>query len=195
MEAVAGATGRLDALVLTAGLSPSMAPGRRIWEVNLLGTARVLDAFEATLAPGSVAVCFASMAGHMVPVPADLAATLDDPLSPSFFDDLASHGIDPDQPQMAYALSKQAVIRLVRHRAGAWGAKGARLLSLSPGIVDTGMGRLETEHEPAMAQMVATSPELPVPADPHRSCELEWLPLSRASGGGDKPGPRLPVRN
>lgn len=158
VDRVATATGALGALVLTAGLSPSMAQGRRIWEVNLLGTARVLDAFETTLVPGSVAVCFASMAGHIAPAPPGLAPVLDDPQSPSFFDDLAAQGVDPDQPQLAYAFSKHAVLRLVRHRAAAWGAKGARLLSLSPGIIDTGMGRLEAEHEPAMAQMTETSP-------------------------------------
>lgn len=158
LDRVVAVTGPLGALVLTAGLSPSMAPGRRIWEVNLLGTARVLDAFETTLGPGSVAVCFASMAGHMVSAPPELVPLLDDPLSPSFFDDLAAQGIDPDQPQLAYAFSKNAVLRLVQHRAAAWGAEGARLLSLSPGIIDTGMGRLEAENEPAMAQMTGTSP-------------------------------------
>lgn len=158
VEDIAHATGQLGALVLTAGLSPSMAQGRRIWDVNLLGTFRVLDAFEATLVPGSAAVCFASMAAHMVPVSPEMAVVLDDPMSPSFFDALAAQGIDPDEPHYAYALSKHAVLRLVSRRATAWGRKGARLLSLSPGIVDTGMGRLEAEHAPVMAQMVTTSP-------------------------------------
>jgi NAD(P)-dependent dehydrogenase (short-subunit alcohol dehydrogenase family) len=45
----------------------------------------------------------------------------------------------------------------VRRHAPAWGAKGARLVSLSPGIVDTGMGRLEAAHQPAMARMVESS--------------------------------------
>ncbi len=156
--ALVRATGELGALVVTAGLSPSMAPGRRIFEVNLVGPAHLLPAFEPTLAPGSVAVCFASMAAHMMPASPEIDAVLDDPTAPSFFDDLAALGVDVDQPQLAYALSKHGVVRLARHRASAWGAQGARLLSLSPGIVDTGMGRLEAEHEPAMAEMVRTSP-------------------------------------
>jgi NAD(P)-dependent dehydrogenase (short-subunit alcohol dehydrogenase family) len=151
------ATGTLGALVLTAGLSPAMAPGRTIWEVNLRGTARVLRLVEPILAEGSAAVCFASMAGHLFPPNPEWNAVLDEPESPTFFADLAAAGIDPDQPQLAYALSKQAVIRLVRRRSRAWGRKGARLLSLSPGIIDTGMGRLEAEHEPAMADMVRGS--------------------------------------
>jgi NAD(P)-dependent dehydrogenase (short-subunit alcohol dehydrogenase family) len=156
VEVVARAVGRLGALVLTAGLSPSMAPGRQIYEVNLLGTARVLDAFEAVLAPGSAAVCFSSMASHLMPDSAEIDAVLDAPESPSFFEDLAAV-IDVDEPQMAYVRSKQGVRRLVHHRAAAWGARGARLLSLSPGIIDTGMGRLEAASVPGMADMVKAS--------------------------------------
>lgn len=157
VSSLAGAVGLLGALVITAGLSPSMARGRTIYEVNLRGTSRVLDALEPSIAEGSAAVCFASMAAHLVPPSEDVDRVLDDPLSPAFFDDLAAVGIDVDQPQSAYPLSKRGVVRLARRRAGAWGRRGARLLSLSPGIVDTGMGRLEAEHEPAMAHMVEAS--------------------------------------
>jgi len=158
VEALRDAAGRLGALVVTAGLSPSMAGGRPIYEVNLRGMARVVDAFESAAGGGSVAVCFGSVAGHMLPVSDEVAAVLDDPFSATFFDDLASHGFDPENPQLAYTLSKNGVRRLVRRRAAAWGARGARILSLSPGIVDTGMGRLEAENQPIMAGMVASSP-------------------------------------
>lgn len=157
VDALRKATERLGALVITAGLSPSMAGGRRIYEVNLLGYERVVRASEAAIGEGSAAVCFGSMAGHLLPASAEVDAVLDDPLSESFFENLAALGFDPDNPQLAYALSKRGVIRLVRRHAAAWGAKGARLLSLSPGIIDTGMGRLEAENQPVMAQMVESS--------------------------------------
>jgi NAD(P)-dependent dehydrogenase (short-subunit alcohol dehydrogenase family) len=157
VSSLATAVGMLGALVITAGLSPSMAPGRRIFEVNLLGTARVLDALEPKLTEGSAAVCFASMAAHLVPPSAAIDHVLDEPGSPTFFDELVALGIDVDQPQSAYPFSKRGVIRLVQKRAVGWGRRGARLLSLSPGIIDTGMGRREAEHEPAMAQMVEAS--------------------------------------
>lgn len=147
----------LGPLVITAGLSPSMARGRAIYEVNLRGTSRVLDTLEPSVGEGSAAVCFSSMAAHLVPPSAPVDEILDEPQSPTFYDDLAAQGIDVDEPQSAYPLSKRGVVRLVRRRAGAWGRRGGRLLSLSPGIVDTGMGRLEAEHEPAMAQMVEAS--------------------------------------
>jgi NAD(P)-dependent dehydrogenase (short-subunit alcohol dehydrogenase family) len=149
--------GGLDALVVTAGLSPSMAAGRTIYEVNLRGMQRVLDAFEPLLRPGSVGVCFASSAAHAGSLPAELVAILDDPLSPTFFDDLAAMGLDPDDPRFGYAFSKSGVVQLVRRRAVRWGRRGARLVSVSPGIIDTGMGRLEASNEPAMAEMTRAS--------------------------------------
>jgi len=147
----------LDALVVTAGLSPSMAGGKDIYTVNLLAMARVLSAFEAIIRPGSVALCFASSAAHMAALPPAVAPVLDDPMSPTFFEDLANTGVDVDEPTLAYMYSKTGVRRMVRRLAPAWGAKGARLLSLSPGIVDTSMGRLEDANQPAMALMVEAS--------------------------------------
>lgn len=155
--ALAKCVPRLGGLVVTAGLSPSMAPGRPIYEVNLIGMDRVLRAFEPAVGAGSAAVCFASMAGHMMPGSPEIDAVLDAPASPTFFDDLAGLGFDPDNPALAYALSKRGVIRLVRRFARAWGARGGRIVSLSPGIIDTGMGRLENEHQPMMVQMVGSS--------------------------------------
>jgi NAD(P)-dependent dehydrogenase (short-subunit alcohol dehydrogenase family) len=158
VEALAARVERLGSLVVTAGLSPSMAGGRAIYEVNLLGAERIVRAFEPRAGEGSAAVFFSSIAGHMLPAPAEVDAVLDDPASATFFDDLAGLGFDPDNPQLAYSLSKRGLMRLVRRKAAAWGARGARILSLSPGIVDTGMGRLEAENQPVMAGMVESSP-------------------------------------
>jgi len=158
VAALAAAAGPPGALVVTAGLSPTMASGRRIWEVNLLGAARVVSSFEAMVTAGTASVLFASVAGHGAPEIPAVDAVLDDPSGASFFERLAAAGIDPDEPGVAYGFSKRGVLRLVRRRALAWGRRGARILSLSPGIVDTPMGRLEFEHQPVMAGMVAESP-------------------------------------
>lgn len=156
--ALAAGVERLGPLAVTAGLSPSMGSGREIVEANLVGTARLLDAFEPRLGPGSVAVCVASMAGHLVDPPDDVARLLDDPTSPGLLPALRDLGVEVDRPEVAYPLSKRGVLRLVRRRAAAWGAAGARIVSVSPGIVDTAMGRLEAANQPAMAGMVEGSP-------------------------------------
>ncbi len=158
VDALVAQVDELDALVITAGLSPSMGPGRPVYAVNLVGMDRVLTAFEPKLRAGSVAVCFASMAGHQMPVPPELSAILDNPSSPTLLDDLTAAGVDVDEPNMAYVYTKNAVIRMVRRRAAEWGARGARIVSVSPGIIDTSMGRLEDENQPAMKMMVDMSP-------------------------------------
>jgi NAD(P)-dependent dehydrogenase (short-subunit alcohol dehydrogenase family) len=156
VASVVEATGTLGSLVLTAGLSPNMGSGRAILEVNLRGTDRVVKAFESILQPGSAALCFASMAAHQIPADPAVDAIVDRPDSPSMIDDLDGLGL-VEHSGLAYAVSKRGVVRLVERRAGVWGERGARLLSLSPGIIDTPMGRLEDANEPAMAEMVATS--------------------------------------
>jgi NAD(P)-dependent dehydrogenase (short-subunit alcohol dehydrogenase family) len=148
--------GPLGALVVTAGLSPTMADGRRITEVNLVGMSRVVRAFEPSIASGSVGVCFASMAAAMIPADPGVDAILDNPDSPTLYDELGALGL-LDHSGIAYAVSKRGVIRLVERRSQVWGAKGARLLSVSPGVIDTPMGRLEDANEPSMAGMVSAS--------------------------------------
>lgn len=152
-----GELGPLGAVVVTAGLSPSMAGGRRIHEVDLHGPERMVRALEDRVGDRTVGVILASMAAHMVPADPAVDDILDDPLAASYFDRLAALGLDPDDPAFAYALSKRGVIRLVQRHAVAWGRRGARLVSVSPGIVATPMGALEDERQPAMEGMVERS--------------------------------------
>jgi NAD(P)-dependent dehydrogenase (short-subunit alcohol dehydrogenase family) len=158
LAALAGLVDRLERLVVTAGLSPSMASGRLVFEVNLRGTARLLEVLDRSVRNGTAAVCFASIAGHGRGYPPDVVAALDDPLAPDFFELLAHAGIDVEQSGSAYSLSKHGVIRLVRRLATSWARRGARIVSLSPGIIDTPMGRLEFDNTPVMKEMVAGSP-------------------------------------
>jgi NAD(P)-dependent dehydrogenase (short-subunit alcohol dehydrogenase family) len=138
---VATDLGSLAVVAHTAGLSPSMADAHRILDVNLLGTARVLAAFSAHVRPGSVAVCLASISGHRTELPAH-DELLADPLRPSFFEDVEA-AVSLERPGIGYALSKRGVILLAEEVAYAWGERGGRVVSLSPGLIDTEMGRLE----------------------------------------------------
>ena len=151
------AVDRVRGFVVTAGLSPSMARGRRIHEVNLRGPARLLDAVERRVGVGSAGVLVASMAAHLVPSDATVDAVLDRPDADDYLDALDALDLDSDDPAFAYALAKQGVVRLARHRSLAWGARGARLLSVSPGVIATDMGRLEDANQPAMAGLVEHS--------------------------------------
>jgi NAD(P)-dependent dehydrogenase (short-subunit alcohol dehydrogenase family) len=136
IEAVAAMVDRLDALVVTAGLSPALADARSILSVNLAGSATVLEVFDPLVAEGAVGILLASLAAHMFEFPPEVLAVLDEPAS------AADAGLG-DDAATAYAMSKRGVIRMVRRAAPSWGARGARIVSVSPGVVDTPMGRSE----------------------------------------------------
>lgn len=158
VDALMAGIDHVDALVVTAGLAGAQAPGRRILEVNLLGTERVLRAVETRIGDGSVAVCFASLSGHRVPESPELMAALEDPLAVDLFERLGTLGIDVDDPQLAYSVSKRGVMRLVRRRAKPWGGLGARIVSLSPGSTDTEMSRQQQAATPVQAKIIEQTP-------------------------------------
>jgi NAD(P)-dependent dehydrogenase (short-subunit alcohol dehydrogenase family) len=158
VDALAAQVGPLSALVVTAGLSPTMASGRVIYEVNLIGMARVLRAFAPHLVPGSAAVCFASIAAHGGPVADAILHELDRPLDPDLAGRLEAVGVDVDDSNTAYVLSKVGVRRLPQHLAHSWGKRGLRILSLSPGVIETPMGALELASTPGISGFFAEAP-------------------------------------
>jgi NAD(P)-dependent dehydrogenase (short-subunit alcohol dehydrogenase family) len=146
------ANGGLARLIHTAGLSPTMADARRILDVNLCASVRLTDALAPLAGEGSAAVLIASVAGHTAA--SDRDADLDDPLADGALDRLAAGG----DPYAGYGYSKRGVMRLVEARAAAWGKRGARIVSLSPGLIDTPMNAAEFDAAPVIAQMLAATP-------------------------------------
>jgi NAD(P)-dependent dehydrogenase (short-subunit alcohol dehydrogenase family) len=139
----AGELGSLRVLVNAAGLSPSMADAWRILEVNLLGTVAVVDALLPQVSPGTVGICIASISGWRRGI-WRFDEILSDPLAADFRARLEAETEIDGYPGRGYALSKRGVILLVERRAHDWGARGGRLVSISPGLIeDTDMGKLE----------------------------------------------------
>ena len=150
--------GSLAVLAHVVGLSPSMGNFRRIMAVNLVGARLVNDAMLPLAEQGTAAIFVASLAAHAAPIDDALHIVLDDPLKPAFLDTLEAALVEPATPALAYRLSKSAVIRLCQREASAWGARGGRILSLSPGLIATPMGALEFEKHPMKYDMLAATP-------------------------------------
>lgn len=150
--------GAFRGLAHAAGISPTMDDVRRIFEVDLLGTQLLLDAFEPLVHPGSAAVCFASSAAYQVtllgPDP-ELDALVENPRAEGFLDRVATRF---DDSGLAYAWAKRGMIRAAARAAITWGSRGGRVSSLSPGIIDTGMGRQELAAQPIMQVMLDNTP-------------------------------------
>ena len=145
----------------TAGLSPAQAPAAAILRVDLLGVAHMLDAFGDVIAPNGAGVVIASMAGSFAEgrFPAELegalaltptAQLLDLPVwnDPAFADGGA-----------AYSLAKRGNQVRVAAASLQWGARGARVNSVSPGVISTPMGaeELASESGAGMRAMIAAS--------------------------------------
>jgi NAD(P)-dependent dehydrogenase (short-subunit alcohol dehydrogenase family) len=149
--------GELGALAHAAGVSPTMADARRVFEVDLVGTQLILDGFAALALPGAAAVCWASSAAYQLAPYAtpELDALIDNPLAPDFLDRATNEITDSG---IAYSLSKRGVIRAVARAAVTWGRRGGRVNSISPGLIDTPMGRQEFEQQPIMQTMLDNTP-------------------------------------
>jgi NAD(P)-dependent dehydrogenase (short-subunit alcohol dehydrogenase family) len=146
----ANGLGTLASVIHTAGVSPSMGAADYIMRTNAIGTVNVNEAFHATAGDGAVIVNVASMAAHLLPaefVPAEhFPLALND--SDAFFSAMvaACDGIPEDaRSGFAYALSKSFVKWYSESQAERFNARGLRIVSVSPGSVDTEMGRLEEQ--------------------------------------------------
>ncbi len=153
--------GPLRAVAHAAGISPTMAEWRRIFSVDLVGTALLAEALRPLVVAGTAMVCFASMApilGLQAPVPAADAA-LDDPLDAHLHDRLrAALGSAIEDSGMAYAWAKRGVQRFVQHEAVRVGPVGGRVCSVSPGIIDTPQGQQEYDAQPFMETLRQQTP-------------------------------------
>ena len=135
--------GRLRTLAHVAALSPSMGDWTTLMKVNLIGARLVEQAALGLAKQGTAAVFVSSLAGHRHEPPSpEVLQVLDDPLAPDFLPRLEALVAEADS-RTAYTLSKTALNRMCRQRAAAWGRKGARIVSMSPGMIATPMGALE----------------------------------------------------
>lgn len=148
MADFAGSIGNVVSVLHTAGVSPKMAAADVILRINALGTVHVNETFLKLAAPGLSIVNVASSAGHLpsaFPVPRTAYEdALTDPAR--FLRKMISRcNLAPQKlrPSIAYSLSKNFVLWYTKRNAANFGERGARIVSVSPGSIDTEMGRLE----------------------------------------------------
>ena len=142
--------GPIASVIHTAGVSPSMGDAEYVLRTNALGTMNVNEAFYETAGDGAAIVNVASMAAHLLP--AELVPTAQFPKAmtdaAAFMSDmLAACDIAPEAARsgIAYAVSKSFVRWYSCAQAERFNGRGLRIVSVSPGSVDTEMGRLEAQ--------------------------------------------------
>lgn len=130
--------GDITMLVNAAGVSPSQAPVEAILKVDLYGTAVLLEEVGKVIAPGGVGVTISSQSGHRMK---QLTPEEDEQLACTPTEELLK--LPLLQPENirdtlhAYQLAKRCNEKRVMAESVKWGSKGARINSISPGIIVT----------------------------------------------------------
>jgi NAD(P)-dependent dehydrogenase (short-subunit alcohol dehydrogenase family) len=168
--------GRIAVIVHTAGVSPSMTDADTIIAVDLVGTANVIDSFEKVVGRNAVAVCVASMVGTMTRLAPDVERFL--ATAPTADLPMTARQLGITEPTSAYGYAKRANQLRVEAAASRWGLVGARIVSISPGIISTGMAHQELRSEifgDLMRSMVASSPAGRIGTAEDVASVVEWL--------------------
>jgi len=167
----------IAALVHTAGIGPHGGDPARILEINLAATIRLVDALRGHMAKGSAAVLIASNSAYFPKTPEAMEA-FSRPLRAEDVPSLARHCPDGTS---AYPLSKFGVMMLVKHEARAFGERGARIVSISPGATDTAMVASEREHSAKFDAMLIAQ-AIPRMARPEEMASVATFLCSPGAG-------------
>jgi NAD(P)-dependent dehydrogenase (short-subunit alcohol dehydrogenase family) len=136
--------GEVSGIIHAAGVSPSQASPETILKVDLYGTALVLEEFGKVIARGGAGVVIASQSGHRLPpLPAEQNAAL---ATTPVEELLKLPMLQPGQVKdslHAYQLSKRGNSLRVMAEAVRWGKRGARVNTISPGIIITPLAKDE----------------------------------------------------
>ena len=153
--------GEVTGLIHAAGVSPSQAPPDAVLRVDLYGTALVLEEFGEVIASGGSGVVISSQSGHRLPA---LTQEQNEALATAPVEELLTLPfLQPDQVQdslHAYQLAKRGNSLRVMAEAVRWGRRGARLNTISPGIVITPLAKdeLNGPRGEGYRRMIQSSP-------------------------------------
>lgn len=153
----ASSLGRIKAVINSAGVSGVGVDAKLTFDIDLKGTQYLIDQTMEYMEEGTVLILISSMMGHVVPSNEKYDFYLQNPTKEGSIEALIK--IVNNQSDLAYNFSKKGVHMLVEKYASDFGKKGARILSVSPGIIMTPMGeKAAEEHSERMNYMKSMTP-------------------------------------
>jgi NAD(P)-dependent dehydrogenase (short-subunit alcohol dehydrogenase family) len=160
LVATATRIGEVSGLIHAAGVSPTQASPETILKVDLYGTALVLEEFGNVIARGGSGVVIASQSGHRLP---PLSVEQNAALATTPVEELLKlpmlHLDQVKDSLHAYQLSKRGNSLRVMAEAVRWGKRGARVNTISPGIIITPLANdeLKGPRGPGYRRMIEVS--------------------------------------
>jgi len=172
--------GAFKGMVHTGGVSGAVGDPKKVFSINLVATAIIVESFHELACPGSVFVLFASMMGHSVPPDARYDGALRDPRKEG-----AYAVIEPflaGSADTMYNFSKRGVMLICKDNAMRYGKKGARIVTVSPGVIMTTMAKKALEEHPAVMKQTLDMTPIGRYGQPEDVAQLVKFLLSDAAG-------------
>lgn len=150
LAAFCQAQGKIRGIIHTAGVSGSVTDLQRVFDIDLLGTQLLIDAFYERATEGTTMVMMASMMGHVVPANDAYDGALRNPLHPESFNTLLPF-VDGNSDTL-YNFAKRGVLLMCQDNVQRWGQKQARIVTISPGVIETPMALKAAEEHPELME-------------------------------------------
>lgn len=144
--------GTLQSFIHTAGVSGTVKDLKKVYTIDLVATELLVDAFYEIATKNSSAILLSSMMAHVVPANEKYDEALKNPQNPDSFD-IVSQFVFNDSDTM-YNFAKRGVHLLTHKNVDKWGAKGARIVSVSPGVIETPMALKAAEEHPERMEAI-----------------------------------------
>lgn len=149
--------GILKAIVHTAGVSGTVNNVKLVYDINLLATYNIIHAFKPFMKENSVMIVFSSIMGHAIPANETQDYALRNPHLADSFATIES--LVDGSADIMYNYTKRACLLFATDYAMEFGQQGARIVSVSPGVIMTPMGKKALEEHPEiMAQNLKMTP-------------------------------------
>ncbi|WP_452221204.1 SDR family oxidoreductase [Lacinutrix salivirga] len=162
--------GSLKAFIHTAGVSGTVKDLQKVYTIDLVATELLVDAFYKLAEKDSVAILLSSMMAHTVPANKEYDDALANPQDSGSFK-IVSKFVDNNSDLM-YNFAKRGVQLLTIKNANKWGEKGARIVSVSPGVIETPMALKAAQEHPERMEMIKQATPLKRNGQPEDVAEV-----------------------
>ena len=142
--------GNLKTVVHSAGVSGTGGDAMKTLKIDLLGSYNIIEETYNSIGENTALILISSMMGHVVPANEDYDEALRNPEREGSLEKLVSI-LDGDSDK-AYNFAKHGVQLLAKTNASRFGKMGARIISVSPGIIMTPMSKKAAEEHPEQMQ-------------------------------------------
>lgn len=171
--------GILKTLIHTAGVSGAVQDLNKVYTIDLVGTELLIEAFYELAVAGSSAVLFSSMMAHVVPANENYDVALANPQKSDSFATV-SQFVGGSSDTM-YNFAKRGVLLLSQKHADQWGAKSARIVTISPGVIETPMGLKAAEEHPERMEEIKQATPLKRNGSPEEVADVVYFLASDAA--------------